>query len=341
MASRRYHQIDLLRSVACFMVVAFHYLYRGHLDGWIPFVPPMAVTETVKFGYLGVQLFFAISGFVIFLSAQGATPRAFAASRAARLYPAFWAAVALTTLVVHLGGLSSLVVPWRDVFLNLTMVAHWFKAEFVDWAYWSLAVEFHFYIMVWLLLRFDAMKHIKIIMSVWLLMSALNWLRPVYPVEFVLEVRWAPFFSVGICAFLMRQGDRSRWVHALFSIASLLSLAYAYSDAKKALRFDHLDVVAVLLLSCSIPVLFWQISRESFEVSGGRVLYWAATLTYPVYLLHEYIGYVLISRLSAAGVPGMLSALAVFVGVLLLAYLVNTRVERPLSVLIKRWVAGA
>ena len=136
MASRRYHQIDLLRSVACFMVVAFHYLYRGHLDGWIPFASPMAVTETVKFGYLGVQLFFAISGFVIFLSAQGATPRAFAASRAARLYPAFWAAVALTTLVVHLGGLSSLVVPWRDVFLNLTMVAHWFKAEFVDWAYW-------------------------------------------------------------------------------------------------------------------------------------------------------------------------------------------------------------
>lgn len=341
MASRRYHQIDLLRSVACFMVVAFHYLYRGHLDGWIPFLPPVAVTETVKFGYLGVQLFFVISGFVIFLSAQGATPRTFAASRAARLYPAFWSAVILTTLVVHVGGIPGLIIPWKDVLLNFTMVAHWFKADFVDWAYWSLAVEFHFYIMVWLLLRFGGMKHIKPILTAWLIVSALNWIRPVYPVEFILEARWAPFFSVGICAFLMRQGDRTRWIHGLFFAASLLSLAYAYADAKKALAFDHGDVVAVVALSCFMPLMFWLVSREKFEVSGGPVLYWAATLTYPVYLLHEYIGYVSIRQLTLAGLPPLLSVALVFVGVLVAAYLVHTRVERPLSVVIKRWIAGA
>lgn len=340
MASRRYHQIDLLRSVACLMVVAFHYLHRGHMEGWIPFAAPANVVSVVKFGYLGVQLFFAISGFVIFLSAQGATPRAFAASRAARLYPAFWASVVLTTLVVRWGDMPSLVVPWRDVLLNFTMVAHWFGAEFVDWAYWSLAVEFHFYIMIWLLLRFNGMRHIKAFMAVWLLISLANYFRPAYPVQFVLEVQWAPLFCVGICANLMRGGDRSSSVHALFFSAALLSVAYAAAQVTRINEFDRLDLWVVIGVASVIPAIFWLISRERFEISGNPVLYWAATLTYPVYLLHEYIGYVLMTRLSSAGLSPALCVLLVAAAVWMAAYVLHVYLERPLSKVIRRVVAG-
>lgn len=340
MASRRYHQIDLLRALACVMVLIFHYLHRGHMEGWVPFSAPAAVDSLAKFGYLGVQLFFAISGFVIFLSAQGASPRAFAASRAARLYPAFWASVVLTTLVVHWGGIPSLIVPWRDVFLNFTMVAHWFKAEFVDWAYWSLAVEFHFYIMIWLMLRFDLTRHIKGLMAGWLLISLLNYLRPAYPVEFVLEARWAPLFCVGIAAYLMRSGDRSRAIHALFFSASALSVAYAYAQAGRVKEFDRVDDLIVVVLASVIPALFWLISRHQFEMSGNRVLYWAATLTYPVYLLHEYIGYVFMTHLANAGLAPVWCFLLVAAGVWLSAYVVHIYIERPLSKVIRRAVAG-
>ncbi|MBI2733543.1 MAG: acyltransferase [Aquabacterium sp.] len=340
MASRRYHQIDLLRALACVMVLAFHYLHRGHMEGWVPFTGPAGLDSIAKFGYLGVQLFFAISGFVIYLSAQGATPRAFAASRAARLYPAFWASVVLTTAVVHLGGIPSLIVPWRDVFLNFTMVAHWFGAEFVDWAYWSLAVEFHFYIMIWILLRFDLMRHIKVLMAGWLLISLANYIRPAYPVEFVLEARWAPLFCVGICAYLMRGGDRSRMTHGLFFFASALSVAYAWAQAARIKEFSHGDLMVAVAVASAIPVLFWLISRHRFEMSGGKALYWAATLTYPVYLLHEYIGYVFMTHLARLGVPPVWCVLLVAAMVWLAAYVVHVYMERPLSKVIRRAVAG-
>ncbi len=340
MASRRYHQIDLLRALACVMVLAFHYLHRGHMEGWVPFAAPVALESIAKFGYLGVQLFFAISGFVIYLSAQGASPRAFAASRAARLYPAFWASVVLTTLVVRWGDMPSLVVPWRDVLLNFTMVAHWFGADFVDWAYWSLAVEFHFYIMVWLLLRFDLMRHIKVLMAGWLLVSLANFVRPAYPVEFLLEVQWAPLFCVGISAYLMRGGDRSKMIHALFFSAAALSVAYAYAQAAHIKAFDRTDLMLVVALASAIPALFWLISRHQFEISGNQVLYWAATLTYPVYLLHEYIGYVLMTHLARAGLAPELCVLLVVAVVWLAAYGVHVYLERPLSKVIRRVVAG-
>lgn len=340
MASRRYHQIDLLRALACVMVLTFHYLHRGHMEGWVPFEGPAGLGSIAKFGYLGVQLFFAISGFVIYLSAQGATPRTFAASRAARLYPAFWASVVLTTLVVRLGGIPSLVVPWRDVFLNFTMVAHWFGADFVDWAYWSLAVEFHFYIMIWILLRFDLMQHIKMLMAGWLMISLANFIRPAYPVEFVLEAHWAPLFCVGICAYLMRGGDRSRMIHGLFFSAAALSVAYAYAQTAHIKEFGRADVIGVVVLASAIPALFWLISRHSFEISGNRCLYWAATLTYPVYLLHEYIGYVFITHLARLGLPPGFCVLLVMAVVWLAAYVVHVYMERPLSNVIRRVVAG-
>ncbi|MBI3382744.1 MAG: acyltransferase [Aquabacterium sp.] len=341
MASSRYHQIDLLRSVACVMVVAFHYLYRGHLGGWIPFDQPLALQSVVKFGYLGVPLFFSISGFVIFLSAQKASARAFVASRAARLYPAFWMAIILTTLVVRLGGDATLMVPWRDVLINFTMLTHWFGADYVDWAYWSLAVELHFYILIWLLLRFNALQHIVVVMAVWLFISLVNWIRPMYPVDFVLEARWAPFFCLGICSYLMRGGNRSVGVHALFFMASALSLAYIYSQAAHMSEFDRMDVWVAVLIGSAVPLLFWLISRQQFELAGGSVLWWAGALTYPVYLLHEYIGYVLIKQFYGMGIAPILCSGLVFVLVLFLAYLVHVRVERPLSAVIRRVVAGA
>lgn len=340
MVQHRYHQIDLLRSMACVMVVAFHYLYRGHLGGWVPFASPDFLQQIVKFGYLSVPLFFAISGFVIFLSAQRGGARVFVASRAARLYPAFWVAVILTTVVVRLGGAPSLLVSWRDVLINFTMVPRWFWADLVDDAYWSLAVEFHFYIFVWLLLRFDALRHIKAVMWVWLFLAFLNCLQSSYLMEVFFETPWAPLFCLGICAYLMRLSDRSRGVHALYLVATVLALVSVHSRASRSPDFDGRDVIVVVLLGSLVPVVFWLISRQKFEVAGGPVLYWVATLTYPVYVLHEYIGYVFMKRLHAAGLAPVMCGLWSLSGCLALAYQVHIRVERPLAGLIRRVVAG-
>lgn len=334
----RYHQIDFLRALACVMVVGFHYLYRGPLDNWVPFAGPDWLVAMSRFGYLGVPLFFAISGFVIILSAENAMPRSFAASRIARLYPAFWAAVLLTTLAVHLGDVPGLVVPWTDVLLNFTMLAPWFKAEYVDSAYWSLVVEIHFYCYVWLLLRLGWFKHLRLLMAGWLLLSAVNLARPMFPLEFILDVRWAPFFCLGIGAYLMRRGDRSWQILATMAASSALSVAYSCIQAR---RLGHPNIEIVGGIVVAIVAVFWLLAYDRLRMRGGAALYWAATLTYPVYLLHEYIGYVTLTALWRAGVPWWLCLPLAFAGVLLLSHLVHRWVEKPLAGRMKRVVAGA
>ena len=92
--------LDLLRLAAALAVVFFHYFFRGAaaegaLAEGYPAVAPFAL-----YGYLGVNLFFLISGFVIAWSAQGRFWQEFAIARFVRLYPGYLLCMTITFAVV-------------------------------------------------------------------------------------------------------------------------------------------------------------------------------------------------------------------------------------------------
>lgn len=322
------------------MVVGFHYLYRGQLGGWVPFQADPWLATLAKFGYLGVDLFFVISGFVIFLSAQKGGPRAFVASRVARLYPAYWVAIVATVVAVRLGDLPSLVVPWFDVVLNLSMFTHWFGASYVDGAYWSLAVELQFYILVWLVLQLDMLVYTPVLLLGWLLLAVVDLIRPIYPLELVLVAQWAPHFCVGICSFLIQsEGAKPRLV-GLFCFSGILVLLGACKRALKSTTFYQGDVWVVAVLVSGILIVFWLLANKRLQMRGHPAVFWAGALTYPVYLLHEYIGYVGLTALSRWGVPPMVAVVVVVACVLCSAYLVHVLIEKRYSSNIRRVVAG-
>jgi peptidoglycan/LPS O-acetylase OafA/YrhL len=105
MAIKRVNEIDFLRFFAALMVVFFHYSFRGYAADGMSTMPYPLLAPVAKYGYLGVELFFLISGFVILMTASTGSLKKFIVSRFARLYPAFWACCTVTFLtIVTIGG---------------------------------------------------------------------------------------------------------------------------------------------------------------------------------------------------------------------------------------------
>ncbi|MCX7307068.1 MAG: acyltransferase family protein, partial [Afipia sp.] len=86
----RVEALDLLRLAAVFGVMCFHFCFYGPELNGKSFVAFPEWAGFAKYGYLGVQLFFVISGFVIAYSAVGRNASTFAIARFSRIYPAFF-----------------------------------------------------------------------------------------------------------------------------------------------------------------------------------------------------------------------------------------------------------
>src|SRR5436190_9331039 len=125
----------------------FHYTYRGpQIHAWPASFP--VLSHISKYGYLGVDVFFILSGFVILLTAYEKDAIGFTIARIVRLYPAYWICVTLTTVAVLLAGNIHRHLTPAQYLANLTMAHSYFGVEDISGVYWTLAVELKFYFLI-------------------------------------------------------------------------------------------------------------------------------------------------------------------------------------------------
>ncbi|MGJ5748672.1 acyltransferase family protein [Streptomyces puniciscabiei] len=342
--------MDGLRLVAAVMVAAYHFLGtptphfwgRTELREFVPFVH-----EISRYGWLGVEFFFAISGFVICMSCWGRTPAQFAVSRIARLFPAYWCAVLLVVALV----LVSRVGHWpaatridpRTVLGNLTMAPGPLGLELVDGVSWTLWVEARFYLLMAVLLVFG-LSHRRAVAfcGAWLVAGvvALELRSPLLD-EFVLP-RYTGLFVAGIVLHLMQRFGQS------FLLWLLLGFAWSYELTVLELRVaDHAAVppgesrpswaVCAAVLTLCLGLLALAGVGGPLARLRWRWLVTAGGLTYPFYLVHQSIGIPLAKGLIRAFPRlGLVPSMAVSVGCVLgLSLLIHTTVERRLGRLLR------
>lgn len=153
-AGRRLYAIDGIRLVAALMVAVHHYAGTARVDRPGNVIWGRSASELMptvfrfaSYGWIGVEIFFVISGFVICMSCWGRTPKDFFVSRVIRLYPAYWVAIILTT-----GFLAAVPGVWerlrlREVLINFTMLQSGSGVPNVDGVYWTLWSELRFYLL--------------------------------------------------------------------------------------------------------------------------------------------------------------------------------------------------
>ena len=148
--SRRLSQVDALRGLAALAVVFFHFTTR-FTELYLPdYRPSLSAT----YGYFGVNLFFIVSGFVIFMTLERtAKPMDFVVSRFSRLFPTYWAGILLTFCITHWLGLPGKLVEFWPAIANFLMIHSIFGVPHVDGVYWTLEVELLFYTGMFLLYR--------------------------------------------------------------------------------------------------------------------------------------------------------------------------------------------
>ncbi len=330
--SHRFYELDLLRFAAAFAVVLFHYGFRGYAADHLTDMPYPHLVPFAKYGYLGVDLFFLISGFVILMTAVGGSARHFIASRTARLYPAFWTCCTLTFLITLLLGGERFGASLRQYAVNMTMLSGFVGVPSLDGAYWSLFVEMRFYLLVLIVLLLGQMGRVRELLGFWLILVLIQSKWPVPYAGFFLITDYAPYFIAGAMFYILHKDGVS--LYSLFIIGITYGLAIRAAIGKAAemaarfhTPFDRLRVAAVITFA--FAGLFLVATGRTGKLASAR---WVAlgALTYPLYLIHQNVGY-MVFNLSYPRLNPHVVMFGTLGAVLLAAYLVNTLVEKPLA----------
>ncbi|MBC2901241.1 acyltransferase [Streptomyces sp. PSKA01] len=338
--TRRLYVVDGIRLVAALMVVLHHYAGTRRLNEpgnaiWSRPVSEImpSVFHVAAYGWIGVEIFFVISGFVICMSCWGRTPRQFFVSRVIRLYPAYWFAVLFTTAVlVAVPGVWERL-PVREVLLNLTMLQAGSDVPNVDMVYWTLWSELRFYLLFLVVVAMGlTYRRVIVFCCVW---GAVAMLAPVsgFPLlELLANPDGAWYFIAGLALYLMHRfgQDLLLW--------GILAMAWLMGQLELGERVEYEGVSswrgAVLIFTAFMLVMV-AVSLGRLDGIRWKWLVTAGCLTYPLYLTHYMAGTSLISRLHGTMDARLLLGLLI-AGFLMLSWAVHRVVERPVARVLKR-----
>lgn len=358
--------VDAIRCLAALLVMMFHFsfwIWAGRAyhpglgapppdDPWLaPFTSP---------GWVGVQVFFVISGFVIIYSAADATPFTFFRSRLLRLVPAAWICSSITAAALLISGTSYATAG--------QLAKSWLKAVifypfpgWIDNAYWTLGIEVSFYAVVLAVLA-TGMSHrmFKIVGLIGLISSAFWILQfavehtfgtidslphaAIFRIADLLLLHHGCFFALG--AFLCLAKYRplnglELGCTLVFGLGGLLEMRYV-AHVVGGLSGVHQPAIPALLIwsvciAAIVASIRWNNTLAGFGPRFVNVIRSIGLMTYPLYLLHQFVGYLIINAMRQY-VPDS-AALVVAIAVCLsLAFAVSKYAEPAVRAVLASWL---
>lgn len=330
--------LDVLRLFAALLVLCFHWIFRGPATG-DQATHILAANNIAMYGYIGVDWFFIISGFVIAWTAEGRTALQFALARFTRIYPAFVICMSLTflaTLYFQPQFTSAGILDWCA---NLIIFAPAIGSKLMDGAYWSIIIELIFYAWVFIFLLgglFD--KHRRALAIVWLTIALINQqLLHSGMLRIVAATEFAPWFIMGM--MLHDMWKRSVGIVPLV-ILTVAFLASCMTLLDQLVGFakdygqspSHAIVLIMNAVGLALVVACIQITPK--RLTWERWAGFAGALSYPLYLLHQHLGYMLIDGLAPYyGAPlTLLLTFALVIGAAgLIAFFIEPRLRQKLT----------
>ncbi|MGF6778080.1 acyltransferase family protein [Paraburkholderia sp. GAS334] len=345
---KRFDCLEILRFVLAFMTMTWHYYYFGPMIGAV--AGPAAHAFAIRYFSFSVEIFFVISGFIITASAINRRPVDFLIGRVVRLGPCLLVCATLSFVVGLLLGHGPTPLSYVASLFIVPLV--WTNGA--DWSYWSLRLEIVFYAVVFLTMCVASIK--KSVIWIALLMTSYDAVSIVaeklfgndvfgtaltqYPLE-----RYLSFFSIGMVLYLILVGKKRNF--ATFSVLLLALAAGAfrcYEDANRIAKLVGDTPVSVLsgvsILAVGV-VAFVLLVRGTTNPRVASVFSVLGRISYPLYLIHQNLGYLMIRIINAKAGDAIDWRPFVMAGMVVTAGAIALYVEPVLATYYRRYLSSA
>jgi len=339
----RFYILDGARFFAALCVLFYHYLASGPGNTSTPLdlqlVPTREFPElysVFKFGFLGVNLFFLISGFVIFASASNRTAIQFAILRWIRLYPTYWTAIIFTTVIHYLYLGESYDISIRQFIANLTMLNHYLGIENIDPVYWTLQLELQFYICIFLLLLTGLFKHYKIWLSLWLFLC-ITYAATDHPffLSWIISPKYSSLFISGIVFYIAKKQGYDPVLWLILILSYLLTMVVTPEQVTLYTKnTTTTDIITGNLVITLFYIFFYLISKHRLQIPRIKSLLLLGGITYPLYLIHLVAGRRLMDTLYGT-VNSYLAVFVTIISILITATIMHITIDKKLCSILK------
>lgn len=307
--------LDGMRVIAILLVMFYHYYYQ-FLN--MHYTYEFEIPEIFKYGYLGVELFFIISGFVITLTLTKTDSfTLFMKKRFIRLVPAMLICSIITFLFINTFDTLNLFENSKsfynllisNTFIYLALINKLFSTDlaYIDGAYWSLWVEITFYIIAGLLFfisKKNVLRNFSILVFfgivghfVFISKIGENLVVPIigeYLYHWFREFfRIFRFFEYGLwflIGMVLKNVYDNKTNHKLLIYFSVLFIF-------QALLILNFYTISFSIITYILLILFIY-KPEFISFLGGKLISKIGIASYSIYLIHQNIGVLIINKLS-------------------------------------------
>jgi exopolysaccharide production protein ExoZ len=310
--------LQALRGLAALLVVAHHTAgtlalakYGGHLLADGLFAP---------MGRAGVDLFFVLSGFIIYYVhytyiGNPRRLRNYGIRRLARIYPTFWVALAIVTVAALIYHPSQVVGDDASIGLLrsalLLPITNPDQSNIVGVA-WTLSHELLFYMLFGLLIL---SRRVGVaVFAVWCiaLLAARFFSELAPPLNFLLHVKNLEFLmGMMVAKLLLETTRRAGW----WTMASGAALFVATAVVELRGGYDFLESWPTLFYGAAAALMIFALASLEEEHRIVRIphaLVFTGAASYSIYLIHFTLVVGLVKAVHSAGLTERLPALLLF-----------------------------
>ncbi|WP_166090697.1 acyltransferase family protein [Mucilaginibacter inviolabilis] len=297
-------QVDYIRAIASLAVALFH------LGG--------KALPVLKYGWLGVHMFFLLSGFIICWSMPAdytwKMSGRFVGKRITRIEPPYIISIGLA-IVMNFIVLSHYKPDWFNIACHLAYLNSFLGKPYLSPVYWTLGIEFQFYLFVAL---------------------CFPWLHS----------KWGPWFLLVLCIVPTVVNVPGGLLFGVFPVFGLGILYYLY--LKKIAGINTVLFLSVLIVVCCIYTVGWLPAGMALftlllliaPLKSYAVVSFFSKISFSLYLTHDMVGSRLVvymgTKLPKTVLFKGIEFLTGIVVSILFAYLFYLLVERPFFKLSKR-----